>query len=89
MKAKLAGIASHTGMSGVFKLHGADVYRVHEIEQVPGRVAARAAPRRNLLAALRACAPRDRALRSDLAALLDGCARGVRHALRRSGTRCC
>ena len=28
MKAHLAGIASHTGMAGVFKLQGADVYRV-------------------------------------------------------------
>ncbi len=36
MKAKLAGIASHTGMSGVFCLRGADVYRIHAIERVPG-----------------------------------------------------
>ncbi|MGA8032848.1 MAG: pyridoxamine 5'-phosphate oxidase family protein, partial [Casimicrobiaceae bacterium] len=28
MKAKLAGIASHEGMSGVFRLQGSDVYRV-------------------------------------------------------------
>ncbi|WP_306304584.1 pyridoxamine 5'-phosphate oxidase family protein, partial [Methylogaea oryzae] len=32
MKAKLAGIASHTGMSDVFRLLGSDVYRVLEIE---------------------------------------------------------
>jgi predicted pyridoxine 5'-phosphate oxidase superfamily flavin-nucleotide-binding protein len=56
MKAKLAGIASHTGMVGVFKLRGADVYRVHDIAQVPGRVLPAATPRRNLLASLRACA---------------------------------
>jgi hypothetical protein len=38
MKAKLAGIASHTGMSGVFKLRGSDLYEVIEIERVtPGR----------------------------------------------------
>jgi adenylate cyclase len=36
MKAKLAGIASHTGMSGVFRLRGSDVYRIHAIECVPG-----------------------------------------------------
>ncbi|HVL58370.1 MAG TPA: GAF domain-containing protein [Burkholderiaceae bacterium] len=33
MKAKLAGIASHAGMSGVFRLLGADVYRVVSIEE--------------------------------------------------------
>ena len=33
MKAKLAGIASHAGMTGVFRLRGADVYRVESIER--------------------------------------------------------
>jgi adenylate cyclase len=37
MKAKLAGIAAHSGMTGVFRLQGADVYRVLDIEPVPGR----------------------------------------------------
>lgn len=37
MKAKLAGIASHTGMAGVFHLLGADIYRVQAVEPVPGR----------------------------------------------------
>ena len=53
MKAKLAGIASHTGMAGVFRLRGADIYRVLSIEAVPGPVVPIIAPRRNLLAALR------------------------------------
>ena len=37
MKAKLAGIASHTGMSGIFRLQGSDVYAVEEIEQIRAR----------------------------------------------------
>jgi len=36
MRAKLAGIASHTGMDGVFRLLGADICRVVAIEAVPG-----------------------------------------------------
>ncbi|GAB3462989.1 hypothetical protein GCM10027321_25190 [Massilia terrae] len=52
MKAKIAGIASHMGMSQVFKLLGSDVFRVHEVEQVPGEMLP-PPPRRNLLAALR------------------------------------
>ena len=45
MKARLAGIASHSGMSGVFRLRGADVYRVLGIEAMPGPTR-RPAPRR-------------------------------------------
>jgi adenylate cyclase len=56
MKAKLAGIASHTGMSGVFRLLGADVYRVADVEAVPGETLPAAPPRRNMLSALRATA---------------------------------
>ena len=69
MKARLAGIASHTGMSGVFRLRGSDVYRVERIEQVPGRVLP-AAPRPNLLPLLRECAERF-SLSGDLGTLLD------------------
>jgi len=54
MKARLAGIASHTGMAGVFVLRGADVYRVRSIALMPGRVLTHPVPRRNLMTALRA-----------------------------------
>jgi adenylate cyclase len=70
MKAKLAGIASHTGMSGVFRLLGSDVYRVVGIEPVPGRVIPAPPPRRSLLASLRAASQRLNAC-TDLASLLD------------------
>ena len=56
MRAKLAGIASHTGMSGVFRLLGADVYRVVDVETLAGETLPAQPPRRNLLSALRVCA---------------------------------
>jgi len=58
MKAKLAGIASHTGMSGVFKLRGSDVYAVERVEQVvaPARVEPRG--ELNRLSALRRASQR-------------------------------
>lgn len=37
LRAKLAGIAAHTGMEQVFRLRGADVYRVLAVRRVPGR----------------------------------------------------
>jgi len=70
MKAKLAGIASHQGMTGVFHLRGSDVYRVLAIEEVPGRYLPAPAPARNLLAAARACSERLAAC-TDLESLLD------------------
>lgn len=54
MRAKLSGIASQTGMTGVFRLLGADVFRVLEVHAEAGE-SLPAPPKRNHLAALRAC----------------------------------
>ena len=70
MKAHLAGIASHTGMAGVFRLQGADVYRVLGVEQVAGFTLPGAAPQRRHLAAVRAIAQRIAGC-ADLSHLLD------------------
>lgn len=56
MKAKLAGVASHEGMTGIFRLRGADIYRVLAIDAAPGNFLPPPPPRRNLLAAVRAYA---------------------------------
>ena len=86
MKAKLAGIASHTGMSGVFTLRGADLYAVDRVDPV-------ALPRQeiaggglNRLSALRRCAHRlvdSSDLDSLVERLLDGMVEdfGIRHAM--------
>jgi adenylate cyclase len=76
MKAKLAGIASHTGMSGVFRLLGADVYRVLELEAVSCATLPAPVARRNLLGALRAIGQR-LAPCNDLAGLLDEALSGL------------
>jgi adenylate cyclase len=70
MKAKLAGIASHTGMSGVFRLRGADVYRVLDVEALPVATLPAPVARRNLLGALRTIGQR-MATCADLEGLLD------------------
>ena len=70
MKAKLAGLASHTGMSGVFKLLGSDVFRVTDIVCVDREVLPPPPPPRNTLAALRLCSERLLACR-DLDQLFD------------------
>jgi len=70
MKAKLAGIASHTGMSGVFRLRGSDVYRVERIEALGD--AEPAPPRyKRLLPAVRLVTGRI-AGASDMACLFEG-----------------
>jgi adenylate cyclase len=53
MKARLAGIASHVGMSEVFRLQGADVYRVLGIVRVSRDELPRPRPRINVVSALR------------------------------------
>jgi len=53
MKAKLAGIASHSGMEGVFRLLGADVFRVRSIETIFASTMPRPLDGRNLLSAAR------------------------------------
>lgn len=54
MKAQLAGIASHSGMEGVFRLLGSDVYAVERLEAVAGRPLPGPPPRCALLPGLRA-----------------------------------
>lgn len=76
MKAKLAGIASHTGMSKVFRLQGSDVYRVLGIEHVFGDPPSVAVTRQHLLPGLRACLAALAGCR-DLAALFDATLQGL------------
>ena len=77
MKAKLAGIASHTGMSKVFRLQGSDVYRVLDIECVFGESSGQDAPRQ-LLPGLRACLAGLVGC-MDLATLFDTALQGLEH----------
>jgi hypothetical protein len=55
MKARLAGIASHTGMAKVFQLRGSDIYEVMRITQVPGSPLPKQPSRYNRITALREC----------------------------------
>lgn len=68
MKARLAGIASHVGMSKVFRLRGSDVYEVLGLRCIVGKPARHS--RAALLTVLRQYLPELRRCR-DLAALLD------------------
>jgi len=70
MKAYLAGIASHSGMAGVFKLQGADVYEVLRIEHLQGAELPVPPQRCELLEAVRAVGAR-LAHANDLATVLD------------------
>jgi hypothetical protein len=86
MKAQLAGIASHTGMQGVFRLLGSDVYEVQQIEALEGHHRPPAPPRPGMLGAVRRASERlarsaslDEALAAVLSSLADGM--GVRHAM--------
>ena len=71
MKAKLAGIASHTGMSGVFRLQGADIYRVSSVTAVAGQTVLPSPARRSLLGAVRGFAQATQRF-GELDELLDG-----------------
>jgi hypothetical protein len=55
MKAKLAGIASHHGLDKVFRLLGADVFRVVDVEEVRPPSAQPACRGVSLLSAVRSC----------------------------------
>jgi adenylate cyclase len=69
MKAKLAGIAFHEGMADVFRLLGADVYRVLSVQAICGTTLPEP-PRPNLLAATRQACEHMTASQ-DMTAILD------------------
>jgi adenylate cyclase len=86
MKAQLAGIASHSGMDGVFELLGSDIYEVEQVEAVAGAPLLAPPATGGRLAALRLGAERigrsttlDGAFDAFLATLGDGL--GMRHAI--------
>ena len=70
MKAKLAGIASHSGMTGVFQLRGADVYRVEAVTEIYGTTLDAPPPPEVDVTVLRECMARLSSA-TDLASLLD------------------
>ena len=70
MKAKLAGIASHSGMTGVFQLRGADVYRVESVTEIYGTTLEAPPPPEVDVTVLRECMARLSSA-TDLASLLD------------------
>jgi adenylate cyclase len=70
MKAKLAGIASHEGMTGVFRLRGSDVYHVEAVSEAYGTPLDAPPAPEVTVTTLRACMTR-LSTAGDLAALLD------------------
>ncbi len=86
MKAKLAGIASHTGMSAVFSLRGADIYRLDQVIPVAAASHAPVPTGLNRLSALRRCVQQvagSRDLDSLVECTLDGVVEhfGINHAM--------
>jgi len=86
MKARLAGIASHTGMAEVFRLKGSDVYAVEHIDALDGEGLPPAPCRTGLLHRLRQCSERlaactglDELLQAALCALQE--CMGMEHAM--------
>lgn len=97
MKARLAAIASHSGMSKVFRLLGSDVYRVLDAAPVTEDAGLEASSRSELLSGLRACSAALAAcadLDHLLSALLEGLENwlDIQHAMvlmpERDGRRC-
>jgi GNAT superfamily N-acetyltransferase len=80
MRARLAGIASHTGMAGVFRLRGSDIYEVLAIERVPGPELPLPARACDPLHAVRGLSQR-LAAQADLGSLLDALLAGLREFL--------
>ncbi len=82
LRAKLAGVASHSGMEKVFLLRGADIHRVLELRRVPGRREFPAAlPRVDLATQSRVLSER-LARCEDLAELLDTMMNGLSELLK-------
>jgi predicted pyridoxine 5'-phosphate oxidase superfamily flavin-nucleotide-binding protein len=86
MRAQLAGIASHLGMTDVYSLRGSDVYAVTSIEAVDGPSATAIPPRSGLLNATRRiserlarCTNLDDLVDEVLAALVEHA--GIRHGM--------
>lgn len=86
MRAQLAGIASHAGMEGVFRLLGSDVYEVQQVEALEGEPLTQPTARAGLLGGVRRaserlarCTSLDEALQAVLGSLSDHL--GVEHAM--------